>query len=151
MLKVVPDGIFSRNFTVYNNGESVAIILPALMREKGELVFNGTSYRVYREGLLSGAFILEKEGTVISSAVKPDILFRSYMVKAGEKVYALKAESVFGRRFLLFDEDRIIGSVQPENAFTRRGEIDLPDYIEPVVRIFMIWLVLISWKRDSAE
>jgi len=31
--------------------------------------------------------------------------------------------------------------------FTAKAAVDLPEYIESVVRIIMVWLILILWKR----
>lgn len=149
MLKAVPCSWFSWNFTVFNDGEAVARIDSAWMREAGKLIVNGSDYRVYREGLLTGAFVLEKDGEVISRAVKPDILFRTYKVEACGSIYTIEAESPFGRKFLLKRDDQTLGSVQPENAFSRRAEINLPGDLDLAVRIFMAWLILILWKRDS--
>jgi hypothetical protein len=51
--------------------------------------------------------------------------------------------------FILSENGRELGTVRPEHAFTRKAVIDLPAEIDLPVRIFMVWLVLVLWKRDE--
>ena len=37
----------------------------------------------------------------------------------------------------------------PEGLFTRRARINLPEELPLPVRVFMIWLTVILWKRDA--
>jgi len=149
MLKALPDSWFSWNFTIFDERSAVAKIDLAWVREAGELHVDGSSYRVYREGLLNGAFILEKEGAEIARAEKPGILFRSFKVESGGKIFMVDAESALGRKFVLSEGGQTLGSVQPEHALTRRAIVDLPEDIALPVRIFIVWLILILWKRDA--
>jgi hypothetical protein len=61
----------------------------------------------------------------------------------------LEAESMLRRKFVLYEGGQALGSVQPEHAFTRKAIIDLPTDIALPVRIFMVWLTLILWKREA--
>jgi len=63
--------------------------------------------------------------------------------------YVLGAESAVRRKFVLNENGETVGSVSPLNAFTRKCLVDLPVDIPLPVRVFMIWLVIILWKRDS--
>ena len=149
MLSAVPDGWFSWGFTIFDDHKAIAQIDLAWMREAGELYLDGSNYRVFREGLLSGAFILEKEGRMLARAEKPSALIRSFKVEYNDKIYTLEAESALRRKFVLRRGGQTVGSVRPENAFTRRAIIDLPVDIALPVRIFMVWLTLVMWKRDA--
>ena len=71
MLKATPKSWFSWNFTVMGGAQPVADIDVSWWREKGLLTVQGTTYKVYREGLMSGAFILESARTVLGRATKP--------------------------------------------------------------------------------
>jgi len=149
MLQATPRGWFSWNFVVSEGEEEVADIRLAMLREAGELVVRDMSYRVNREGIMSGAFVLLDGSMELARAEKPSAFQRSFQVSHAGKSYALAAESAFRRKFVLRESGRPVGSVYPLNAFTRRCVVDLPDEISLPVRVFMVWLVIILWKRDS--
>ena len=149
MLSAVPDGWLSWDFTIFDDQKAIAKIDLAWVREAGELYLDGSSYRFFREGLLSGAFILEQEGRVLARAEKPNALTRSFKVESNDKSYILEAESALQRKFVLRAGGQTIGAVRPEHAFTRKAIIDLPADIALPVKIFMVWLTLILWKRDQ--
>ncbi len=57
-LELVPMGWFSWDFNVLQNGSPIAEIDISSWREKGVLVVGGSSYNVYREGRMSGSFVI---------------------------------------------------------------------------------------------
>ncbi len=96
------------------------------------------------------SFILELNGTQLARAEKPSALRRSFTIQHEGKTYILKAESAFGRTFLLLDNDRRqIGSITPAGMFTRKATVDLPDEMPLPIKVFLVWLTVILWKRDS--
>ena len=86
-------------------------------REKGLLTVHGIDYMVYREGLTSGAFILELDGTVLARAEKPSAFHRAFLIEHAGKQYTLRAKSAFRRAFLLLD-----GSEKSER-YSRKGSL----------------------------
>jgi hypothetical protein len=149
MLRAVPKSWFSSGYKVLENGTTVAIVDLSLVREAGELYIQGSNYRAYREGLMSGAFILESGGSILARAVKPSALYRSFEVEHGGGKYTLEAESAGFRKFALYESGERVGSVYHEHALTRKAVIDFPEEISLPGRIFMFWLVAILWKRAS--
>lgn len=149
MLRAVPKSWFSSEYRVLENNATVAIIDLSWWREAGELTVGGSTYRVYREGLMSGPFVLESGGAIIARAEKPRAFYRSFLVEHDEKEYTLEAESALYRKFVLSEGGERIGSVYPEHALTRKAVVDFPEEIPLAVRIFMFWLVMILWKRAS--
>jgi hypothetical protein len=148
-LALVPRSWFSWDFQVIQDGSPIAAIDIASWREKGVLAVGGASYKVYREGLMSGQFILEFNGTQLASAEKPRALHRSFTVQHEGRVYTLKAASALKRTFLMLEGDRQIGSITPAGMFTRKATVDLPDELPLPIRVFLLWLTVILWKRDS--
>lgn len=146
MLRAIPKRWFSWDFTITEEAQPVAEID---VRERGVLVVEGMPYQVYREGLVSGAFILESAGSVLARAVKPSAFRRSFTIEYADREYTFCARSALGRAFLLLDGFREIGSLTPEGILTRRTKVDLPHHLPLPVRVFMIWLAIILWKRDS--
>jgi len=152
MLRAVPNSWFSWNFTIFDNTDAIAKIDLAWVREAGELQIHKESYKVYRERMFKGDFILQGDNVILARAEKPSAFIRSFRVAYNNKQYILEAESAFQRKFVLREGEQIIGSVVPEHAFTRKARIDLPAEIELPVKVFLAWLVIILWKRaaDSA-
>lgn len=149
MLTAVPKRWFSWDFIIEDDEKAVAEIDMSWWREKGLLKVEGVDYRVHREGLLSGEFILESAGSVIARAEKPSIIHRSFLIDHAGKQYTLRARCLFQRAFLLLEGDREIGSLSPESLFTRRATVDLPQTLPLPVKVFIVWLAMILWKRDS--
>jgi hypothetical protein len=150
MLKAVPKRWFSSAYKMLDNDTTVAIVDPSLLREAAELTIQGSTYSVYREGLMSGAFILENGGSILARAVKPSALYRSFQVELGGKQYTLEAETVWSKRFVLSEGGVPVGSVYPERALSRKAVVDFPEAIPLAGRIFMFWLVMIMWNRSDA-
>ena len=149
MLELVPKSWFSWDFAALEASQPVAEIDISWWREKGVLTVQGASYPVYREGLASGDFLLESAGSVLARAQKPSAFRRSFLVEHAGKQYTLRAKSAFRRAFILLDGSEEVGSVCPEGIFTRRSKVDLPESLPLPVKIFIVWLTVILWKRDS--
>jgi hypothetical protein len=129
--------------------EAVAGIDISWWREKGVLTVQGASYPIYREGWMTGDFILEAAGAVLARAQKPSAFLRCFIIEHAGKQYTLRAKSAFRRAFILLDESGEVGSISPEGIFTRRATVDLPEEMPLPVRIFITWLTVILWKRES--
>jgi hypothetical protein len=151
--ELVPQGWFSWNFAVLQQGSPIAEIDMSSWGEKGELAIAGTTYKTYRERLMSGLFVLELNGAQVATAEKPSAFLRSFNVVHEGRNYVLKAASSFGRRFVLLEGEgeREIGSVRPAGLFTRKAIVDLSDELPLPVQVFVLWLTLILWKRQSEQ
>ena len=148
-LKAIPKAWWSWTFKVLDDANQVGEIRFARLREAGELQLSGTTYRVYREGYFSGLFILERNGEAIAYAGKPSALARSFNVWHAGKNFTLEAESIFRRKFVLREAGSTIGSIAPERACYRQARIDLPIKLPLPLRLFMLWLTLLMWKRQA--
>ena len=125
MLIAIPKRWFSWDFDVNDGAQTVAEIDVSRWREKGVLRVQGADYRVYREGLMSGDFILESAGSVLARAEKPSALRRAFIIKYADTHYTLQAESAFRRASELLRGGRKIGALSPKGMFTRRATVDL--------------------------
>jgi hypothetical protein len=92
---------------------------------------------------------MEKNGAVMAHADKPSALLRSFNVYHAGRTYALEAESAFRRKFVLRASGLTIGSIAPQRACYRDALIDLPIELPLPVRLFMLWLTLLLWKREA--
>ena len=149
MLRAIPRSLFSWDFSVLEDDVEVAGLEVSWMRERGTLDIKGTEYNLYRQGWLSGLFVLESEGTVLAQADKPNAFTRRFEVTFGHHTLSLAAQSPFTRAFGVYDGESQVGSIYPDYWFTRKTTIDLPDDIILPVKTFLFWLVVLMWRRAA--
>lgn len=148
MMEAIPENWFSWNFAVMEGTKRIADLDISSWREKGQLEVSGISFEIYREGLARGAFLLETNGSELAIAEKPGAFHRMFQIHHEDKQYTLRAKSAFSRKMLLFMGSREIGSMSPQGLFTRKMVVDLPEKLPLPVRVFIIWLAMLLWKRD---
>ena len=129
----------------------VADIAMSCWCEKGALTIGDATYRVYREGAMFGDFVLEHAGSVLARAEKPSIFRREFVIRHAGRDYTLRPESVFRRAFVFLDGARQVGFLAPKGAFTRKAAASLPHDLTLPVRMFIVWLTMISWRRQQSS
>ena len=149
-LQVAPTHWYSWNFTVWKDSQPVASVDINSWCEKGALTVDRTDYQMYREGWMSGSFVLERDGSALARAERPSAFRRQFLIRYRDREYALVARSAFRRSFALLDGSQEIGSIEPTGVFTRDATADLPETWPLPLRAFVIWLTMIQWRRDSA-
>ena len=149
MLRIAPQRWFSWDFTVSQGSEPVAEIDISWWRDRGELTVQGASFRVSRQGMMSGDFLLESDRGVMARATKPSMMRRLFVVQHEATTYTLRPRSVLGRTFVLLDGEREVGSITPAGLWSRRANVDLPARIPLAVQVFLIWLTVLMWKREA--
>ncbi len=149
MLRAIPKGFFSWDFTVLQDGVPIAEIDMSWFRERGEFDIVGQRYEVYRESWLAGRFVIQSAAGVLATAEKPSAFLRSFTVDHAGRRFQLKAMSPFGRSFGLSENGRLIGTVGPDFWLSRKATIDLPEHIAVPAQVFIFWLVLILWRRAA--
>jgi hypothetical protein len=132
-----------------NGDRTVAALDLASYRERGEIVIGDVTYRVFRERAMGGDFIIEAGGRELARATKPSAFRDTMIVHHGGADYTLRKPSVWRRAFVVMDGERQIGSIAPESAWTRRATADVPADWPVPIQAFVIWLVIILWKRDA--
>ena len=107
-------------------------------------------FAFYREGLVSGEFLLDFQGSAIASADKPSAFKQRFTVSFDERTYTLEPTSVMGRTFALKEGDDEVGHIRPFSLLSRKTKVDLPEAVPLPVQVFCLWLVLLLWKRAAA-
>jgi hypothetical protein len=150
MLTATPRHWYSWNFAVFGNDGHLADIDVSWWREKGTLTVAGQRYGVHRERPMSGKFMLDdSSGSVLATAEKPSAFRRHLVIEHAGRRYELKPRGWFTRTFELHEGAVVVGSLSAGGMFSRRMSIDLPETLPLPVRIFLVWLTVILWKRDS--
>ncbi len=145
---VTPQKWYSWHFKVMDGETEVAVINMSHWRERGTLQIKGVALKVYRKGWLKGTYALTVDGIELARAEKPGIFRRTILIHHAQNHYTLTAVSVFRRKMLLMQGDKVIGTLAPRGAFSRRMVAKLPDTLSEPLRVFVIWLTLILWKRE---
>ena len=149
MLYAEPHSAISWDFTVYDDGVSVAEIDLAWVRERAVVTIKEVDCDVYREGV-GGAFVLAVDGYVLMRAEKTGVFSSAFDITYDEQAFHLKKRSVFSRAYDLFQADNVVGTITPRGVFTRRMDADLPEDLPLAVRVFILWLVIVLWKRAAS-
>ncbi len=147
-MNAIPQNWFSWNYKVLEQGSPIADLDLAWVREAGTFRLQGRTYKIYREKFLSRTFVLKEDGAILARAARPNIFLRSFTVDYQGIQLIIKARSFFGRTFVLEQGNQVLGSIYPEHWFTRKAVVELPETLPLAVRIFLVWLVLILWRRQ---
>ena len=146
---LVPKRWFSWDYNVMNGDRTLARLDLSRWRERAEITIGDVTHRVFRERAMGGDFILEAAGRELARATKPSPLRHTFVVHYKGTDYTLRKPSIWRRGFVLMDGERQIGAITPERAWTRRATAELPSDWPTPITAFVIWLVIILWKRDA--
>jgi hypothetical protein len=149
MWSAVPKHWFSWDFVVQDATlQPVAEVRLSSWRERGAIAAGGVEHKVSRQGIL-GAFVLLKDESVVASAEKPSAFRKSFQIDHEGRRYTLKGRSFWQRGLVLLEGEKEIGSLVPTGFFTRRAQVGLPEELPLILRLFVVWLAMLLWKRDS--
>ena len=149
MWSAAPKHLFSSDFIIRDaNHQSVAEVRLSSWRERGAVTCAGVEHKVLRQSAF-GAFVLEKGGAVVARAEKPSAFHKTFTIEYEGRQYTLKARSLGRRELVLYENEREVGAIAPEGPFTRRARVALPEDLSLLLRLFVIWLTMLIWKRNS--
>jgi hypothetical protein len=149
-LEFFPKHTFSmRRYALTRDSVEIGQIDCGGVRQPATLTFGGASYDPVSEGVLRTKFHLDGGGVRIADVELTGTFFRRFIVHAGAKTYTLKVASWFARNFVLAENDVEVGRIARTGFFTARCRADLPDDLPLTVQAFLIWVVLITWRRQA--
>ncbi|MFN2637950.1 MAG: hypothetical protein ABR585_13070 [Gemmatimonadaceae bacterium] len=150
MLEALPTNFFSTTFRLQQQGKLFGELESSILTERGVAELEDGTYELYREGLFSGDYVLEKSGKAVARATKPSALQNRFELELPTGRFVLRRLSILNRRYGLFDGETQIGTIFPQGLFTRRASIDLPSAWPLATRMFVFWLVFLMWRRQNA-
>ncbi|MEM6799168.1 MAG: hypothetical protein AAF589_06610 [Planctomycetota bacterium] len=157
MLTATPAGWFTWDYNVTKGGERIASIDMEWGRDAGSFFLGGREFHVRREGFLGivGAFELTAEDHAVCRVRRPNPLSRRFEIAFSEHMamppLTLTAASVFSRKYYVNRGGERLGEIRPLGFFTRKAEVDLSDSVPAPVQVFLLWLVLLNWRRASDD
>jgi hypothetical protein len=149
MLQLEPTRWFSWAFTVDDDGQPLGTLDISAWRERGDVTVAGQRFSVLRKGFASSDFRLESNGTIVATATKPSVLRREFAVTFSGRTLRLRPRAAWSRTLMLQEGEREVGGVTPRSLWSRRATATLPDTLPLPVRLFVLWLAVLVWKRDD--
>jgi hypothetical protein len=149
-MTLVPKHWYSWDFNVTSGDRTLAVLDVSAWCERAEIVIGDVTHRVFREGVMSGDFVMARGDRELARAAKPSVFRNTFIVRYDGTDYTLRKASAWRRAFVLLEGERQIGSIAPESLWTRRAAADLPADWPMPIRSFVIWLAVVLWKREAA-
>jgi hypothetical protein len=140
----------SRDFLLEDEGKFVGAIDGSVWREQATAILGTTTYALYREGVLRGSYIIERARQVIAYAHKTDVFRARFEVASGNQTFVLRKTSVWRQTFEVSRDGEQIGIIKPVGIFKRRGILDGAPSISLEVRVFLVWIALMMWRRQDS-
>ncbi len=147
MLKAAPKGFFSSDYRIVDAArQTVAEIAFARWRRQGFAKVGDAVYKVSREGF-GGPYVFKApDQSQAARVVKPRAFRDTFEISFGGRLYQLKAISLWRRRYGLFLDDRLLGSIVPR--YFQRWEIDLPDEVPVLLQVFAARMAIFLWRNS---
>jgi hypothetical protein len=150
MLRAIPGGWLSHDFTVLENDQPVASVRFAWFSGTGELTIENTTFTVRQSHPEYGFFVLEGHGGVIARARGVRTLFNhACTIEYGGRRYQIEDRSVLRRRLVVREGVQSVGYVEPERMFTRKVRACIPETLPLEVRIFILTLAIYLWTDQK--
>jgi hypothetical protein len=147
-----PQSLFSRSYFVCDeDGNAVAELAVGMLKEGAVLHHEGKSYRIERAEFLKGPWCLKDGDAVVFEAHQPTMVPDRFttVVKNASLELSIKGRSM--RNFIVVGPDwadlGYIRRVPVLPGFSARLEIHLSDLIPVLAQLFMLFQVVVLWKR----
>lgn len=149
MLTCIPQSLCTWDFRVLGASAGPAELTFNFFTEQGSMSLGRDQFAIRKHGPLSGHWTLERRGKTVVDARKPSAMFRSFELSAPEIQLTVKAQFALTRGYDILSSDRLIGTIRPAHAFTRRAFIECSSEVPEVVQLFAFWLAVITWRRAA--
>jgi hypothetical protein len=150
-IEFAPKGLFAmRHYALSREGAEIGRIDFGGIRQPAAIVVGGATFHPVRDGVVRTAYHLDGNGARLASAAAAGASFRRFTVQAGERTFTLAVASWLGRSFALAENGATVGTIARTGFFTSKCAADLPGDLPLGVQAFLIWLVLITWRRQAA-
>ena len=148
-MTLVPTHWYSWDFDLSDGDRRLARVEMSSWRVKGVLEIDGINHEVYREGVMSGDFILKRDGLVLATASKPSAFRKAITLAYNGHEYTLRKPSFGSLAWAVYEGETELGSVARAHWWRRDANVALPENWPLHIRVFVIWLALLLWKREA--
>ena len=121
----------------------------SVFRERARFDLGGRPYTVGRDSLRGPWILRDPDDEPVATGRKTSLFRRGFTVEAGGARYDFRPWRALSRRFGLYLSTREVGWVGPARMFRRILVGQVPERFSPPERVFMIFLVVMTWRRDA--
>ena len=146
--------VFKWQFDIFENDSLVADIDLKIWKEGADIEIKGEPFRIYRDGMFRGPYVLEAHRTELVRAKKTSVFKRRFEVDFAGRRFVLRATSIFRRTFTVTEEpvDGIgveVGLIKAVKWYKYAAIASFDDDLPMAIDVFLIALVLMMWKRSA--
>ncbi|GJM22756.1 MAG: hypothetical protein DHS20C15_26710 [Planctomycetota bacterium] len=149
MLIATPKSVWSQHYQVTSaTGEPIAELDLSMLKEGARLHYQGKVYRIERESLMRGPWLLLDGDTPVFEANKPSLMRNRFLVMVKGASLELAPKTWMMRRFGVVGPDWVdLGEIRRPSWFRRKVEIDLSDLVPEQAQLFLLFLAVVIWRR----
>ena len=145
-----PTNALARSYDIAAGGAPAGTLATAWMKTTASLTLGGRAFDLVRTSTF-GPYQLDGAMGIIATAIQRSVFRQRYDIEFGRRRWTLQPASMWGRRFVLLDEGgQEIGEVTPDTWWSTRCRVTVPDDVPTEVAVFVLWLVVVSWRRSAA-
>lgn len=149
MLEAVPRRLFSWDFIVFDKGKPVGHFHLSWFSNVVNIAVEKQSFRAMYTKKTKWSFTLNGAREGLAYAERSSDFYYTFDIHYGLERFTLSEEIPHTRVYALKKGDRKIGRIAPRSMFSRWAMVDLPAYLPIPVRVFMILLTLVFWRKVS--
>ncbi len=146
MLKAIKNKRFSPEFSIYDDGILLTKFDSKLFHKthKVELSHKNKTYSIHNaQHDFLKEFYIESNGDKIATATRPDLFQEVVHIQIDDSKYILKRKSQFSTNYVIFKDDKQVGTIKA-NMFSQRSfSIELPDKFTFPHQLFVFFVFLI--------
>jgi hypothetical protein len=143
---LLPRAWYSQDYRLLRDGAQLTHLHFESGPERSVFALAGEVYRAQKEKWNSSNFFLYVDQTQIARAEKPNWYSQTIYFEHQNQLYTLNPGF---NRFTLSCTGIEVGSITKRGWFSRSAAADMPEEFPLPVSIFIIWLVLLMWKRTA--
>jgi hypothetical protein len=144
MLQARKRGFFKRSYELTERGSRVAD-LADIKREGCDITVDGHSYRIHRER--SKRFVLNGPGGQAAVAERDG--GRRWRISSPAGSFELVKPSMWRSPWELQANGQTVGRIEHDGGFGRLSKAELPAEMPRALRVFVFYVVLMTWEREA--
>jgi len=150
MLEIRRRRFFSKGYIAEENGVVVAELSQSAWRARGEMMIDGKSFVIKKQGALKETFTLW-DGDLPLVEVRQIGAFRStFEFNSGGGSYRMRRKAWYSSSYLVERNSMVVGSVRPRGLFASGVIVELPTQLPLAARVFIGWIALVRQEAAAA-
>ena len=138
---------FSSDYRILEGEEEITTLQLRILRDRATFRVDEKEYKIDVEGFFLGRFELKDGPMVLARAER---IKRKYEIRTGGHRITLEPKGWLAKSFDVRVPTGSIGSIHSLGWASLSAEADLPEDLALPLRIFLVYLILVAWRRKAA-